>query len=243
VIIAKDFNPEKYETLTKIFVKIYLKSGQIERLLSYYLTLLIKGSFRVSEDQLNNCKKFNLEDYESVDTIHAKSTIKSVIKMFGLDVILIYTALVLKRRVVVYHHKLDPLLQFIRVLPVFVWHRPDAYQMLYPCVELSSTTEIQDLQSHTHYIAGFLESDVQSGSDLYDIYVNLAAIEITVSHTSKDVFAMTKTHKEIAVFMTRQADSHTTTDSDLIRDICDKNLELIKNLKTDGNHTVDHRGY
>ncbi|CAG2109975.1 unnamed protein product [Medioppia subpectinata] len=236
VIAAKDFNPEKYEMLTKIFVKIYVKTGEIQRLLAYYLTLLIHGSFTVSEDQMNNCKRFNLDDYESVApaVVHNRSPIgiKSVIKMFGLDVILIYTALILKRRVVVYHHKLDTLLQFVRVLPAFVWHRwPDCYQILYPCVELQSPAEIGDLTARRHYIAGFLDTDVESRTDLYDIYVNLAAIEITVSHGSRDAFAMTKTHKEIAVFMTRQADRETNTNWDLIQDICDKNRELIETLK------------
>ena len=231
VVISKDFNPEKYETLTKIFVKIYLKTGEIQRLLSYYLSVLINGSFSVTEDLHNNCQKFNFEDYDDLEVIHSKSGIKSVIKMFGLDIILIYTALILKKRVAVYHHRLDTLIQFIRVLPTLVWHRKDCYQSLYPCVDINCPQELNELQSHNHFIAGFLESDVENRTDLYDIYVNLAAVEITVNHTSKEVFQMTKTHKEIAVFMTRQADNPSNSDVDVIQQICDKNLELIKNLK------------
>ena len=151
--------------------------------------------------------------------------------MFGLDIILIYTALILKRRIAVYHHKLETLLQFIRVLPALVWHRPDCYQALYPCVDINCTPEIQELQSRSHFIAGFLESDVENRTDLYDIFVNLAALEISVSHTSKEVFQMTKTHKEIAVFLTRNADNSSMSDLDVMREIKTKNLELIKNLK------------
>ena len=231
VVVSKDFNPEKYETLSKIFVKIYSKTGEIQRLLSYYLSVLITGSFSVSEDLQNNCQKFNFDDYESMEAIHSKTGIKSVIKMFGLDIILIYTALVLKKRIAVYHHRLETLLQLIRVLPALVWHRKDCFESLYPCIDISCGQEMNELQTRSHFIAGFLESDVENRNDLYDIYVNLAAVEITVSHTSKEVFQMTKTHKEIAVFMTRQADNPSNSDVDVVREICDKNIELIKNLK------------
>lgn len=233
VIISKDFNPEKYETLTTIMAKIYLKTGQTQRLLSYYLSVLIKGSFTVGEELQNNSNnnKFNFEDYEQLEAIHSKSCVKSVIKMFGLDVILIYTALILKKRIAVYHHKLETLLQFVRVLPALVWHRTDAYQALYPCVDINSTTEMSELQSHSHFIAGFLDSDVENRTELYDIFVNLAALEITVNHTSKEMFQMTKTHKEIAVFLTRNADNPSMSDLDVMREIRNKNLELIKNLK------------
>ena len=235
VVISKDFNPEKYDILTKLFGKIYLKTGEIQRLLSYYLSVLINGSFNVTEDLQNNCQKFNFDDYDSLEVIHSKSGIKSVIKMFGLDIILIYTALILKRRIAVYHHRLDTLLQFIRVLPALVWHRKDCFQCLYPCVDINCAQELNELQSHNHFIAGFLESDVENQNDLYDIYVNLAAVEITVSHTSKEMFQMTKTHKEIAVFMTRQADNPSNSDVDVIQNICDKNIELIRNLKVMAN--------
>lgn len=151
--------------------------------------------------------------------------------MFGLDIILIYTALVLKRRIAVYHYRLETLLQFIRVLPALVWHRPDCYQALYPCVDINSGPEMCQIESNCHYIAGFLDSDVENRTQLYDIFVNLAALEITVSHPSKEVFQMTKTHKEIAVFLTRNADNPSMSDLDVMREIKTKNLELIKNLK------------
>jgi len=229
-VISKDFNPEKYETLIKIFSQTYYKTADISKLLSYYLSVLINGSF-VSEETNS---KFNYEDYDQMKIMASKSPIKTIIKMFGLDIILIYTALILKKRIAVYHHKLETLLQFIRALPAFVWHRIDSNQILYPCVELSSQLELQELKLLNHYVAGFLESDIENRNDLYDIYVNLAAVEITVSHTSKDVFCMTKTHKDIAVFMTRQADIANNSDMDVIKEIMAKTNELIKTLKLMG---------
>ena len=221
--------------------KVYSKTGETQRLLSYYLSDLIKGSFTVGEELQNNSNKFNYEDYEQLEAIHSKSCVKSVIKMFGLDVILIYTALILKKRIAVYHHKLETLLQFIRVLPALVCHRTDAYQSLYPCVDINCSAEMSELESHSHYIAGFLESDVENRTDLYDIFVNLAALEITVSQSSKEYFQMTKTHKEIAVFLTRNADNQSLSDLDVMREIKVKNLELIKNLKIMANIEDDNQ--
>ena len=49
VLVTKDFNPEKYETLSGILCQIYQATGNPAKLLEQYLSVLTKGSCQ-SED-------------------------------------------------------------------------------------------------------------------------------------------------------------------------------------------------
>ncbi|GFT32290.1 DENN domain-containing protein 10 [Nephila pilipes] len=155
--------------------------------------------------------------------------LQDVVKIFGLETILIYTALLLKKRIVVYHHRLDSLLWFVRALPAFMWHRQD-WNIIYPYMQLTNI-EISELLSLQTYVAGFRDAAVEGRTELYDVFVNLPAIEITVAAHAKEMFAMTKTHKEIAVFMTRQAENTDLNDNLFIKEVANKTNELLRSLR------------
>ena len=233
IVISNDFNPEKYQAFTKILHLAFLKKRKYNKLIDLYLSVIIDGSCNSDGNGTLTFKEFDQRKIMA-DT----SNIKSIIKMFGLDIILIYTALILKKQIAVYHHNLDTLLQFIRSLPGFVWHRNNWDQILYPVNDLSSNFELEELRSQNHYIAGFLDADIENKPDLYDICVNLAAVEITISHSSREYFTMTKTHKDIAIFMSRQAES-SLSDYEVIQEINGKTKELIKTLVSMGSDSTD----
>ncbi|XP_064483896.1 DENN domain-containing protein 10-like [Ornithodoros turicata] len=223
ILRTKDLNPEKYETLARILSKVYCKMGDPTALLRLFLSVSIKGSCTTEENGT-----FLLKDFErkrDVVQVH----IKEIIRMFGLETILIYTALILKKRVMVYHHKLSLLLKYIRVFPALTQHRTGC-EHFFPFMELNQG-ELAELSGRSHYLVGFRDAAAEGRLDLYDLFVNLAAIEITVAPHCKDSFQMSKTHKEIAMFMVRQADNENVSDQDLIRDIATKTQELLSNLK------------
>lgn len=103
--------------------------------------------------------------------------------MFGLETIIIYTAIMLKKRIIVYHHKLNVLLNYIRALTVLSQHRP-GWEHFYPFMELSPI-EVAELSNMNHYLAGFRDATAESRLELYDVFINLAAIEVTVAPHSK----------------------------------------------------------
>lgn len=224
VLHTRDFSPDKYETLARILSKVYCKTGDPTALLRLFLSVSVKGSCTTEENGT-----FLLKDFERRRSL-TQVPIKDIIKMFGLEAIIIYTAIMLKKRVIVYHHKLNVLLNYIRALTALSQHRP-GWEHFYPFMELSPA-EVAELSSMTHYLAGFRDATVESRLELYDVFVNLAAIEVTVAPHSKDAFQMSKTHKEIAMFMVRQADNSNLTDQEVARDITCKTQELLANLKS-----------
>jgi len=224
VLWTRDFNPGKYETLSRILSKTYCKRGTPTAIVKLYLSVVTRGSCSTEENGT-----FMVKDFEQKKAF-ANVGIKDVINMFKLETILIYTAIILKKRLVVYHHRLDCLLDFMRVLPVFVWHRQN-WNILYPYVDLN-VQEITDLKGALSYAAGFLDASVETRNELYDVFVNLAAIEVTVAPHAKDAFAMSKTHKDVALFMVRCAEDDELSDQQVVKDIATKTAELIVQLKS-----------
>ena len=118
-------------------------------MLSYYLTLIINGYIEVKE--MNNLC-FNLSSSSVTDNSQLDSSqnnIKAIIKLFHLDVILIYTALLLKRKIAIYHHSKSTLLDFMSALPSFISHRTEnSNKILYPNVDLYSEEQIDWLKGN-----------------------------------------------------------------------------------------------
>ncbi|UYV71814.1 FAM45A [Cordylochernes scorpioides] len=130
--------------------------------------------------------------------------VNQVISTFGLESILIYTAVLLKKRILVYHHKSEPLLNFLSsnyigiisvvrfadtpvrlvssALPALAWHRQD-WNMLWPHAD---TSQLRG----SHYIAGINMAGMESRTDLYDLYVNLPAVELTVAPHAKGDYCL-----------------------------------------------------
>ena len=116
-------------------------------------------------------------------------SLSGVAQIYGIESIIIYNALLLKKKVVVYAPRLDTLLDFcrydgieihcftvgyvcvlFRVLPQFVWHRQN-WNIVYPNMSIDEF-ELEGLQGHGTYVAGFTDPAVEARTDLYDLFVN-----------------------------------------------------------------------
>lgn len=129
VLFAKDCNPRKYEVLSRVLSKMYCKTGKPTEILQLYLSVFTKGSCSTQENGTFVSDDFNNHRF-SVNT-----NITELIKAFELETILIYTALLLKKRVIVYHHSLEQLLKWIRIFPALMKHRK-VTDNLFPWVDL-----------------------------------------------------------------------------------------------------------
>lgn len=224
VLITKDFNPEKYETLSGILCQIYQATGNPAKLLEQYLSVLTKGSCQ-SEDN----GTFLVQEFDE-KRAYAGGSIKELISLLGIESILIFTGMVLKKKIVVYANDVSLLLRCIRSIPALVWHRQN-WSQLYPYMHLSDD-ELQDLKSTSSYVAGFTDAAVEGKTELYDIFVNLVTGDIGVSPQAKEAFAMSKLHKDIAQLMVQCSQDDNVSEQATIKEISSKTSELINNLKS-----------
>ncbi|ESO94949.1 hypothetical protein LOTGIDRAFT_239462 [Lottia gigantea] len=237
VLVTKDFNPERYETLCKLFSQLYIQTGNPAKILENYLSVMTRGVCVNGENG-----KFSLKEFDTKQA-YGKSQVRTVIETFGVETILIYTALMLKKRIVVYGpaHSLIDLLAFTRALPSLVWHRQN-WEILYPFLELRDE-EINFIKSSSHYIAGFVEASVEGRNDLYDVFVNMSSGQITVAPQAKEALAMGKLHKDIAMVMVKSTEDDNNTNQDIIKEIANKTKELLNNLKSLCIEDEEHKSY
>uniref|UniRef100_A0A8C0PG06 UDENN domain-containing protein n=1 Tax=Canis lupus familiaris TaxID=9615 RepID=A0A8C0PG06_CANLF len=196
-----------------------------------YIAVLTKGICQSEENG-----SFLSKDFDARKAYLAGS-IKDIVSQFGMETVILHTALMLKKRIVVYHPKIEAVQEFTRycfwslkrLCPALVWHRQD-WTILHSYVHLNAD-ELEALQMCPGYIAGFVDLEVSNRSDLYDVFVNLADSEITIAPLAKEAMTMGKLHKEIGQLIVQSAEDPEKSDSQVIQDISLKTREIFTNLE------------
>ena len=225
-ILCKDFNPEKYKDVLTALLQTFTSTNSLVSVLTSYLSLFTKKSMQLAgtDEQILNISAYDPRK------AYIAAPLKPIILQFGVESILLYNALILKRRVVVYSSQLDTLLALTRTLPLFALHRQN-WNIIYPYVDLVEQ-ELSSLQKQPNYIAGFLDSSVENRTDLYDIFVNASSSTISIAEHAKGTFILSKAHKEIAKLMLEVANDPDKSDQQAIKEINLKTKEMLTNLKS-----------
>nr|XP_021532626.1 protein FAM45A [Aotus nancymaae] len=204
--------------------------GQYRRTWFYITTIEVPDSSVLKKvthfSIVLTAKDFNPEKYAAFTRILCRS--KDIVSQFGMETVILHTALMLKKRIVVYHPKIEAVQEFTRTLPALVWHRQD-WTILHSYVHLNAD-ELEALQMCTGYIAGFVDLEVSNRPDLYDVFVNLAESEITIAPLAKEAMAMGKLHKEMGQLIVQSAEDPEKSESQVIQDIALKTREIFTNL-------------
>jgi Stabilization of polarity axis len=222
VVLATDqFNPEKYASLCKLFANIYNESGSTAKVLDAYLSVFRRGKYDTHFDEANFDPRRAL----------LVTSVKDVTRLFGAPVILLWTALMMKKRVAVYSDRLTTLLRLIRGFPVFVWHRQD-WRVLRPHVDLASDGEIESLHAAGNYCAGFTDPAVKARSDLWDVLVDVNAREIRVAGHAQQDFELAAFQRNLAKLLVDAAEDANVSGQQFIKLVATKTKELLDKLNS-----------
>lgn len=226
VLLSTDFNPEKYQQLCGVLSAAYLTTGSPVSIVPHFLSVFTRGEI---VDPPAFCQPFSVADHD-IRKAYVACSFKGLVQQYGLESILIYTAILLKKRIVVYASSLESLLRTCRTIPLFVWHRQN-WNVVYPQLSLDHKGEMDELTKHSTYVAGFLDPSVQGRTDLYDLLINVPEASLTVAPHAKDAFMMTKLHKDIAMLMLQCVQSDEHSDNSTIKEVSKKTKELINNVR------------
>lgn len=215
-ILAQDFNPPKYKAMLTIFCATYEAENSPMGILKGYLSVFNKGSMQT---KFGN---FTETDFDGRKALIAP--IKPFFEMFGLETVVIWVAMLIKKRVFVYCDKLPQLLSAVRAFPLLgAWHRQN-WTILRPYVT-TSESDLKDLASTAVYVAGFTDPSCQGHTQLYDLFVDLSARTYTIADHAQADFALLNFHKQTAEAFLAIVESG--SEQDLIKGIAVKTKELI----------------
>ncbi|XP_059488808.1 DENN domain-containing protein 10-like [Neocloeon triangulifer] len=220
---SSEFNPEMYEALSKVMANKYNRTGNNVLVLELYLAATTIGEIQDSDFS------FSSKDFPQSMISQGSTNIKEIISNFGLETILIYTAVLLKKRIIVYHHDMATLLKTVRSLPALVSHR-GLYSNIFPCVDLQKD-EIFSLKSCANFVAGCRDANVAS-SDLFDVFVHLPATEISIAPSARESMSMTRAHKEIAFYLVQLSQNENLSERQVVTAISTKTNDLLEQLRT-----------
>eukprot|EP00457_Paulinella_chromatophora_P011964 gb/GEZN01012133.1/.p1 GENE.gb/GEZN01012133.1/~~gb/GEZN01012133.1/.p1 ORF type:complete len:347 (+),score=34.62 gb/GEZN01012133.1/:22-1041(+) len=223
VVLSTVFNPEKFQALCKLLTKLYLESHATQPVLQAYLSVQIKGAIKTTVGEF---KETLYPDQRAI-----LSPVKHIFDLFGVEAILIWVAVLLKKRILVYSGDIAQLNSFTRSLPLLgAFHRKN-WGLLRPYITMS-TEELEDLKTTGVYIAGTKDSSAATKKNLYDIYVDIPSRSFNIPDHAKEAFKMTKYHKTTAETLLKVATSG--SDSDTIKAIDAKTKELFAKIKSLG---------
>lgn len=193
---------------TYIFLFVYF---QISRFFYSYLAVFIKG--KVGD-------KYNLKNYKEYDEIEKTevSGARDLINTFGEEVILIWCALMLKKRIAVYAGDVDRLYAVLRALPQLVPHRrgPWTNTNVWPYIS-GLKSELANLAEMGVYTAGFIDMEVVTANiGLFDLVVDVSSQSVTVPQHAAETFVLTKFHKDLTAYLVTAAEDAATSEKDIV---------------------------
>jgi len=223
VLVTKTFNPEKWAALSGLLASVYTASGSPVKVLECYLSVFTKGKVDAAA-----YGTFVDSDHD-VRRAYLVTSVKDITNLFGIETIILWSAILMKKRIVVYCDNLALLLKIIRGLPLFVWHRQD-WDILRPHTNMTDT-QLEELHTAGIYIAGFTDPAIKLKKDYYDVLVDVDTRTISVAEEAASDFKMGAFHKELATWLVQSCENPDIPAQSVIKDLAVKTKDLVAKLQ------------
>lgn len=222
-IITRSFNPEKHQKMLDVLAEQYLTTADPTRMLEAYLSIYTTGQF-------SNAKgAFKSAEYDDDSAIRSNCKLMDLINTFESDSVILWNAILLKKRIVVYADSVPKVLETIRILPCLARHRKD-WNIFRPLIR-DEPEYLEDLQAAGVYVAGTVDSSLTLRPDLFDVVVSVPSRRITVTESSTEDMRMGALHREILNLMVPDELS-SLTEEQLIDAIAEKTRVVLERLKS-----------
>ncbi|CAL8078302.1 unnamed protein product [Orchesella dallaii] len=218
VIETEDFNPVRYEEFGNLFIRVFVAEADPTILLRQFLSLVVTGKCHWENTTIKASKFDSILPFQDF-------RVRSLITTFGIETIVLLTAVLRKQRVVVYNRKVDGLIRDVLSILALGSRSDNQWDNVYPWVG-DNDDELAQFTDMNFYIVGCANATIENRPGFHDIFVNIPAAEISVASHAKENMMMSKPHKEVALFMVQLSENEEISEYDLIQEIRKKAQEL-----------------
>ena len=177
-------------------------------------------------------------NYPDSNVLSNVSILKELYELFNSELVILWNAVLLKKRIFVLCDQIPKLYLTIRSLPQLCFHRKDL-SILRPLIR-NDAESLEDLKTAGGFIAGSSDISLLNKNDLYDVLVNLNDHRIVVSTNSVEEMKMNSVHKELAALLKACSEAGGNS-QEFVKTISSKTNETISQLKalSNGNELTE----
>lgn len=226
-VCSKTFNPEKYQHIIKMIALIYRTTGEPTKVLQAVLKLNTTGKLSSSSKEI---KDFSISTYDNKHALLSGSSLKKVVACFAEKSILLWLAVILKKRIFILADRWNDVFFVVRTLPQFAWLRQD-WSIIRPQIRLDSQEQLNELKQSGVYVAGTIDDAVSSTNDLYDVLIDMKSRSIVVADGARTSMAPPSNLSDFASDMAIKSKDPDVSETDLIKLVAVKTKEFLSGLK------------
>jgi len=249
-VLSSSYNPPKYRELTSILMRSYT-DGEKEfsslSILDIWLSVMTTNAYNGVAGKYED----NLFDQRRA----LIAPLKSFVKHLGEYSIYAFLAMLLKKRLFLYHPSLDSLFDFVRSCPLLgAWHRQE-FGVLRPFVQMDDEKQVEDVaNTHGAIVVGVIDSSAEERRDLYDLFIDCQAKKVRVRFGATGAmaplpseapapsavdpavipkeFILLKMHKNTLTTIMSVANDSAQSDQALIKVVAQNVKELLDKIQT-----------
>ncbi len=218
-LVSKLFHPERFEALAGVLFEQYAPALDPTKVLEGFLSVFTTGLY----------KSYDGASFNAVDPYLAVSSIRDIFSNLGMETVILWNAVILKKRILVIADSADKIVNIIRTIPQFAFHRKD-WSILRPRVN-NDQEHIDDLTSAGVYVAGSCDNALSSRSDLFDIIYSVSDHKVVVLPHASMSMKMCSVHREMGQILQEAFDAGKNS-IDMLKEIAKKNSAMLNPLRS-----------